>query len=166
MATRAQIVNAIAAIQLDIVGVNEHAVYGPGGLGAPDGVKEIPDDISVSLPAFLLLDGDEEIITNPRERQTWTLEGTVWVEYSPRGERYRQLVDLREPIQAAFRAKSKGNLAVHADPDVQSAVLTGFGRVDGRQWNRGTPEAPGAWYLVLPYSIEVKVNRTVTYLPA
>lgn len=159
MADASAIIDKIAAIGRDVAGINDEAVYGPGG-GTVTGVKELPDDIGVALPAFLMLQGEGAIIPGSWERQTWTLEGSVWVEYLPRGERYRQLVDLREPVQTAFRAKSKGGLV---DTAVQSVLLTGFGRIEGRQWARGE-QAP--WYLVLPFSIEVKVNRAVTYLPA
>ena len=168
MAGRLRIINAIAAVQLDIVGVNADAVYGPGGDGTVPGVKELPDDIGVALPAFLMLDGEDELAEGPtggRERQTWTLQGSVWTEYTPRAERWRELIGLHEPIRAAFRAKSKGNLAVHADLDVQSVILTGFGQVEGRRWFAGPAEAAPT-YLVLPYTLEVKVNRTAPYVAA
>ena len=162
MADTATIIDAVAAIGLTVDGIKDTAIYGPGS-GNVDGVRELPEDIGVALPAFLMLEGEADIIPGSWERQTWTLAGSVWVEYLPRGERYRQLVNMREPIQAAFRAHSKGGLA---DAAVQSVLLTGFGQIAGRQWNRGTPDQPGAWFLVLPFSVEVKVNRAVAYQPA
>jgi hypothetical protein len=158
MADKSAIIDAIAAIGLDVTGINSAAVYGPGG-GTVAGVKELPDDIGVALPAFLMLAGDGEVISGNWERQTWTLVGEIWVDYTPRGVRYRELVDLQEPVLAAFRAKSKGGLA---DTAVQSVLFTGFDRIEGRKWS---PDAAN-WYLVMPFTVEVKVNRAVTYLPA
>lgn len=156
MAAKSAIVDGIAAIFLDVAGINPEAVYGPGG-GTVTGVKELPEDIGVAMPACLLLDGGGSVIPGNAERQTWTLEGSIWVEYSPRGERYRQLVDLQEPVLAAFRAKSKGGLV---DLGVQSVLITESRPIEGRQWVRGE-NAPT--YLVYPFAVEVKVNRAVTY---
>jgi hypothetical protein len=158
MADTSAIVDAIAAVGLDVPGIK--VVYSAGG-GTVAGVQELPDDLGEGpLPAFLLLDGDVPVIPGSWERQTWKMSGSIWVEYMPRGERYRQLLDFREPVLAAFRAKSKGGLA---DPAVQAVLLLEFGQVEGRQWQRGET-APT--YLVLPFELEAKVNRAVTYLPA
>jgi len=159
MADKSVIVDTIAAIGLDVAGINAEAVYGPGS-GQVAGVKELPDDIGVSLPAFVMLAGEGSVIPGSWERQTWLLEGQIWTEYSPRGERYRGLVDLQEPVLAAFRAKSKGG---RADTGVQSALITQFGEIEGRRWQPGE-NAP--WYLVMTFRVEVKVNRAVIYLPA
>jgi hypothetical protein len=161
MAAKSLIISAIAAIGLDVVGINDEAVYGPSG--AVTGVKEVPEDIGVALPAFLMLPGEGEVIPGSWERQTWTLDGTIWTSYEPRGENVRLLTDFQELVLAAFRAKSKGFLAAHGDSGVQSALFTGFRPIEGRQWQR-RESAP--WYLVLPFSIEVKVNRAVTYQSA
>lgn len=162
MADKAVIMDAIAAIGLDVSGINDEAVYA-AGTGSVTGVKELPDDIGVALPAFLVLAGDVTVIPGNWERQTWIFEASVWTSYQPRGERYRELVNLQEPLLAAFRAKAKGFLAAHGDTGVQSSLALRFGQIEGRQWQRGE-HAP--WYLVLPAEIELKVNRAVTYLPA
>lgn len=159
MADKSVIIDTIAAIGADVTGINDEAVYGAGS-GSVTGVKELPDDIGIALPAFMVLDGGGEVIPGNWERQTWRLEGSVWVEYKPRGERYRQLVNFQELVLAAFRAKSKGG---SADPAVQSVLITEFKAIEGRQWQRGEA-AP--IYLVLPFTVEVKVNRAVTYSAA
>lgn len=161
MADDSVILDAIAAIGFDVAGLNDEAIYSLGGGGTIEGVKDLPDDIAMGgFPAFVVTDGGTEIIPGSWERTTWTLEASVWVEYSPRGSRVRQLLNLREPIRAAFRAKAKGG---NADPAVQSVLITGTGAVEARQWRKGD-NAP--WYLVLPLSVEAKVNRAVTYVPA
>jgi len=158
MANESAILDAIAAVGLDVEGLNAEAIYSLGGGNPAAGVKDLPDDIGAGgLPAFVVTDGGIEVIPGSWERTTWTVEATVWVEYSPRGERVRSLLDLRDPIRAAFRAKDK---AGGVDAGVQSLLITGTERIEGRQWQR-LPSAP--WYLVLPFSIEVKVNRAVTY---
>lgn len=161
MATEAEILDAVAAIALPVSGLNPEAVYSLGG-GSLAGVKDLPDDIAMNgLPAFVVTDGGTEIIPGSWERTTWTLEGAVWAEYGPaRGERTRQLLNLREPLRAAYRAHARGGLA---DDVVSSVLVTSTGAIEARQWRRGDA-AP--WYLVLPFSIEVKVNRAVTYVPA
>ncbi len=161
MADESVILDHIAAIGLEVAGLNHDAIYSLGGGGTVAGVKDFPDDIANGgLPAFVVTDGGTEIIPGSWERTTWTVEASVWVENSSRGERLRSLLNLREPIRAAFRAKAKGGLA---DPVVQSVLITGTGSFEYRQWQRreGAPI-----YLVLPFSIEVKVNRAVTYTPA
>lgn len=161
MTDESVILDAIAAIALDVSGINGEAVYSLGGGGETVGVKDLPDDIAMGgFPAFVLTDGGTEVIAGSWERTTWTLEASVWVEYSPRGERVRDLLNLREPLRAAFRAKAKGN---GGDPSVQSVLVTGTGAIESRQWRRGEG-AP--WYLVLPLSVEVKVNKAVTYVAA
>lgn len=161
MASDGAILNAIAAIGRDVAGINDNAIYSLGGGGTVAGVKDLPDDIAMNgFPAFVVMDGGTEIIPGSWERTTWTIEASVWVEYSPRGERVRGLLNLREPIRAAFRAKAKGG---NADAAVQSVLITGTGAIETRQWRR-VENAPT--YLVLPISIEVKVNRAVTYVAA
>ncbi len=159
MAVESAILDGIAAIGLDVAGLNHEAIYSLGG-GSLAGVKDLPEDIGTALPAFVVTDGGTAVIAGSWERTTWTVEASVWVEYSPRGERVRSLLDLREPIRAAFRAKGKGG---SIDPAVQSVLITGTEPIEGRQWVR-RENAP--WYLVMPFSIEVKVNRAVTYTPA
>lgn len=160
MADKSLIIDTIAKLGASVSGINAEAVYGPGGAVA--GVKQLPEDIGAALPAFMVLDAGGPIIPGNWERQTWNLEGSIWVEYEPRGERYKQIVDLAEPTLAAFR--NTAEIAARAvDTAVQSVLIVEFRAIEGRQWHR-RENAP--WYLVLPFVIEVKVNRAVAYVAA
>jgi len=160
MAGEVDILDAIAAAFIGVTGLNDEAIYSAGG-GNVDGVKPLPDEIGDALPALLVLQGDDERFGGSgMERQTWGTQALVWAEYKPRGERYRGLLALKEGLAERAAQFSKANLAAHADSALQSFLLTGFGAIEGRQWQRGD-SAP--WYLVLPITFEVKVNRPRTY---
>lgn len=148
--------DALAAIAAELVGITGiKAIY---SAAKTTGVNEIPDDISVALPAAILLANDTPIIPGNWERQTWTINGSIWTRNQPRGECYRELIDLIEPILGTYRAV--GAAVKAADSDIQSLVVTSFGAISGQQWTRGEA-AP--WYLVLPFTLEAKVNRSVNY---
>jgi len=166
MATRSEIIRGIARIGTVINGINPAAVFGPG-TSEPDvnGVKGLPDDLSPHIrsgPAFVVLDGSTKVIPGYWERETMELEGSVWSGVTPRAERHAALVDLADEVLAGFRAHDKGFLV---DGVVQAAVVTGFEPIELRRWQFGDdPSIPV--YLVLPFSIQVTVNRSVTYTPA
>lgn len=155
-----RILDEIAAIFLLVPGVNPDAVYSAGG-GEITGVKDIPDDLGDgAFPAAVVIGAEKAIIAGSWERTTWTVEASIWVpNVTPRGEVYRNLVDLEEPVRAAFRAHDRAGAS---DPAVQAVLITEVGRVGGRQWQPGE-QLP--WYLVLPFSLQVTVNRAVTYRP-
>ena len=152
MATKSAI---LAAIATNLVGGTIKAIYAPA---AATGVEEIPDDL-VTLPAAVLLPGDSPVIPGNWERQTWAINGTIWMQDQPRGQRVQELTDISDEVLAAFRS----NTTQTVDAAVQSLVLTEIGAIDGRQWRRGEG-AP--WFLVLPFTLEAKVNRSVVYGPA
>lgn len=154
MAAKSAIVARIAMNLVGVTGIN--AVYAPT---TATGVLAVPEEIHQSLPCALLLAGEHPVIPGNWERQTWRLNGSVWTNNAPRAERYQQLTDLAELILAAFRVPD----TTAVDPAVQSVLLTSFDPIGGQQWQRGD-NAP--WYLVLPFTLEVKVNRSVTYGPA
>lgn len=158
MATKTAI---IARVALNLVGITGlKTVYSAGATSGPSGkVLELPDEIAPSLPAAVLLSNEGPIIPGPWERQTWTLHGTIWAPSRPRGESYRRLVDIGDLVVLALQQPD----VTAVDQAVQSVVLTGFDAIQGMQWNRGA-DAP--WYLVLPFTIEAKVNRPATYGPA
>lgn len=136
------------------------ATYSIGG--ATLGVKELPDDIAAgAFPLLVVMDGGlPSIGSGSYEVSEWEIETTVWTEYSPRGQRIRQLLDYREPLKAAFRAHAKGGLI---DPEVSSVLLTSAGAIEVRQWRRAE-NAPS--YLVLPLRATVTYRRAVAYAPA
>lgn len=150
MATKSAILAAIAANLVGVGGIK--AVFAP----APTtGVQEIPDTLEV-WPSAVFLPGDAPVIPGNWERQTWAISGTVWMRDQPRGQAVQELTDLSDDVLAAFRSVG----ASATDAAVQSVVLLGFDAIEGRQWIRGE-NAP--WFLVLPFRLEAKVNRSTTY---
>lgn len=162
MGLESLLMNTIAATAIGVPGLNDDAIYSAGGGGDPFTiVKDLPGILDGAFPAVVVLRGAMEVIPGSWERTTLSFEFSVWVpEQEPRGEAYRDLADLDEPIRDAFRNRAKGGLV---DPAVQSVLVLGSDAIEGRQWQRGE-RAP--WYLVLPYTVAVKVNRAVTYRPA
>lgn len=154
MATKSAI---LARLAVNLVGVGGiRAVYAPAA-SAP-GVQALPDVLS-SWPAAVFLPGESPIIPGNWERQTWIVNGSIWVTETPRGERVQELTDLSDDVLAAFRQPD----VTAIDAAVQSVVLRDFGAIAGQQWQRHQ-EAPV--FLVLPFTLELKVNRSVTYGPA
>ncbi len=147
----------IARVALNLVSIPLlKAVYAPAATGL---VKEIPNDISVAMPCAMFLANDSPVIPGSWQRETWTLGGSIWSPESPRGQSYRQLVDIADAVLLALQQPD----VTAVDIAVQSVILTGFSAIEGRQWNRGETSP---WYLVLPFSVDVKVNRPATYGPA
>lgn len=153
------VLDGVASVLLSVDGIHAEAVYSAGGGTAP-GVADLPADIGDGpMPAAVVLSGPKSIIAGSFERTTWTIEVSVWMPAEhPIGTAYRTLLDLEEPIREAFRAHSRGNAG---DPAVQSVVVTRVERIDRRQW---VPDSR-AWYLVLPFELEAKVDRAVRYRP-
>lgn len=167
MATESEIMRGVARVGRLVDGIAPESVFGPGA-AAPDanGVRGLPDDIDPyvqTAPAFMVLETETEVMW--WGRTNLECEGSIWTAYQPRAENHTKLIDLREPIATAFRAHSKGFLV---DQVVQSVMLTGFGKVEGRQWR--VPQSPDdqatPTYLVMPFSIQVALFRPVTYQPA
>lgn len=152
------ILDGIAAVVLGVPGLNDQAVYSAGG-GTNQLVRDLPDNLADGgLPAVVVLGGPKEIIPGSWERTSWTVELSVWREMTPLGEMYRFFLDVEEPIREAFR-KAPVNAI---DPAVQSLLVTGVGRVERRQW---PVSDTGPRFAVLPFELEVKVNRSVSYRP-
>lgn len=153
MAAKSAILAAIAA---NLVGVGSiKAIFAPA---ATTGVQEIPATLE-TFPAAVFLPGDSPVIPGSWERQTWTIAGSIWVRDAPRGQVVQQLTDISDDVLAAFRVVN----ASLVDAAVQSVILTGFDAIVGQQWIRGE-NAP--WFLVLPFHLDAKVNRSTTYGPA
>lgn len=153
MATKSAVLAAIATNLVSVGGIK--AVYAPA---AATGVKEMPDSLTV-FPSAVFLPGDAPLIVGNWERQTWTINGSIWVTDQPRGQRVQELTDLSDDVITAFRVVN----ASATDAAVQSVVLMELGAIEGRQWSRGDG-AP--WFFVLPFTLQAKVNRSTTYGPA
>lgn len=128
------------------------------GTGLVEGVAELPDDMATAgKPALVILAGPREpVISGGVDRITYTVLGQVWNGYQPRAERYRELLALVEPIRAKASFYDKANAAAHGDEQIQSMILTGFDTIVGRQWQR---QEGAGWFLVLPFTLEVKYHR-------
>ncbi len=167
MTTEAEWMDAIASIALDVddAYVNPSAVYSMGGGEAVTGVKDLPDDVGVALPAFVLMDKGYEADPVAGSRLNWLLEGTHWFEYSPRGERLRLMLEARRALRVAFAAKGKGNRAVLTSPDqtVQVVNIVAASEPEARKWTPGDSQPT---YLVITYRIQVRVNEFMTLTPA
>lgn len=174
MATESVVINAIAAAigiggcglaacPWSAAGVSpfRNAAYSLGGEDAA-GVKPFPDDIAIGgLPALVVMDaGMPDVGSGSYEVSKWEIEASVWTEYTPRAERVRDLLDLREPMKQAFRAHARGGAV---DPEVSSLLLTSVGAIEGRRW-RAVDGAPT--YLVLPFRAVLTWRRAVTYRPS
>jgi hypothetical protein len=159
--SESRILDEIAAVFLDVAGINPDAVYSAGG-GEVDGVKDLPDNLADgAFPAVVVLSGPKAITPGSWERTTWTVEASIWVpDIPPRGEAYRNLVDLEAGVRAAFRAKGRASAA---DAAVQAVVITEVGQPGARQYVNGDKQP---WFLVLPITYQVTVNRAVTYSPS
>jgi hypothetical protein len=154
MATKSAVLARVAVNLTEVASLT--AIYAPAA--SPPSVQELPE-LLTSWPCAILLPGEAPVIPGHWERQTWNVAGSIWVTEQPRGERVQQLTDIADEVLAAFRVPN----VTAVDAGVQSVILTGFGAITGQQWTRGDG-AP--WFLVLPFSLELKVNRSVTYGPA
>lgn len=158
MGATSRILDEIAAVTIGIPGLNDDAIYSAGG-GEIPGVKDIPDSLGDgAFPAVVVVEGEKSIIAGSHERTTWTVELSVWVpNIPPRGEAYRSLLDVEDPIREAFRAADRAGAS---DPAVQAVLITEIGAVGGRQWQPGETQP---WFLVKPFTLQVTVHRAVTY---
>jgi hypothetical protein len=66
-------------------------------------------------------------------------------------------MELRDPIDAAFRAKAK------AGGVVEIVQITQFGAIEVRRW---TTAETGQPYLVQPFTLEARINRDQALTPA
>lgn len=137
------------------------ATYSLGGEDAA-GVMPFPDDIAVGgLPALVVMDGGMPDVGNGSyEVSKWEIEASVWVEYTPRAERVRDLLNYREPLKQAFRAHARGGLV---DAEVSSVLLVSVGAIESRQWRRAEGAPP---FLVMPFQAVLTWRRAVTYQPS
>lgn len=155
MATRSAI---FAQVARNLVGVSTiKAVHAPG---ATTGVTRIPDSLDTT-PAAVLLPDPTEVIPGNAERQTWLIDGSIWMADGPEWERVMALHDMADDVLGALRAPTFRPSSV--DSRVQSVVVREFSAIERSQWQEGR-ELP--WYFVLPFVIELKVNVSAQYGPA
>lgn len=155
MANRSAI---FAQVARNLVGVGGlKAVY---TTGETTGVQRIPDELQ-AVPAAVLLPDPAEVIPGNAERQTWLIDGAIWVSDGPEWERVMELHDMADPVLAALRAPTYRPSTV--DERIQSLVIREFQAIERSQWQEG---AQLPWYFVMPFVIELKANVSATYGPA
>lgn len=147
--------DAIGRIARGIVGIAPGAVHAAGT--TDQGVRPLPEELT-DLPAVVLGYGGASVIAGTWESQTHTVSGEIWVSRDPLGERYAQLIGFIDALLDAFPSRSK---AFNADARVQSVLITSIEPIAAREW----PVNQNRWYLVLPWSMEVKVRQARDYKP-
>lgn len=113
-------------------------------------------------PAIVLGSGPIDITPGPITRLTWTIFGGVWRPRTGDGiaSGYDALVTDIGAVLTAVLARGK---AYSIQAGLQSLRLMNFGAIDGIQW----PANPaGAWYLVLPFELQVVADYDTPIVPA
>jgi hypothetical protein len=128
-------------------------------------VVPLADDFTeAGLPAVTLTLGKWTPLLQPgNERLTFTLVGAIWRPRVPLGENTAALMNDRDALADAFIAHGKAFLH---DPAVQSVVLMGGPGIRARAVPKGTSSEASRILLTLPFTLEVKCNRTVIPQPA
>lgn len=148
--------DGIARVAGDVAAIKAVHAGGKGGQG--NIVQPMIDQLGDTPAAILGHDG-LDILTATHQRQTHNLLLSIWIERSLLAEGYQLLVDLLDAVPVAYEAHAKGYLA---DPNLQSVVVMGCDPWVARAW----PPGSNSWYLVMPWRLQAKVNRSVTYSPA
>lgn len=130
-------------------------------------VVPVADDFTeTGMPAVTCALGPWSSVLQPgNERLTITVLGAIWANRVPLAECTRLLYDARDSLADAFIGHAKAYLH---EPRIQSAVLMGGRGIVPRQIPRGLTagDAGDRLFLTLPFSVEVKCNRTVVPQPA
>ena len=151
---------AVQRVAADVTGIKTIHGVTPLTTGPSSGASLRPaTDSLTDLPALVLAYGGADITAGSWERQTHTVNGAIWRARDPIAETYDALIADIGRVLNAFPARGK---AYSISSEVQSLLVTGFGAIDGIEW------APGSnrWYLVLPFTMELIVNRPAAYVPA
>lgn len=152
--------DAVARVAADVVGMK--AVFAAATTSAVTVAKPIvvpmANDLS-QLPAIVLGLGPGEITPGSWERQRHEVRGAIWRPREPVGEIYALLVGDLSALLDAFPPHAKG---YNVEPSLQSLLLTGHDGVVPAEW----PPRSDRWYLTLPFTVEVIVNRAAVYAAA
>lgn len=148
--------DALGKIALNIEGLKEvHA----GGKAAQD-PRVLPMTNSLeATPAAVFGLGPASILAATWQRWTFDVGMSIWIERDAIEDSYALAIAMHDRVDPAFRAHAQAFLA---DTALQSVVVTGHDGILGSEWPRNS----NRWYLVMPWHLEVKVNRAVTYTPA
>ena len=155
--------DAVAKVCADIVGVRAVFAGGRGGIEPASGrpvIQPMIDEELMVTPAAVLYAGDWEVVgSSGQDQVTHELQLLIWIEGQPIGTAYAEAVAFRQRIMAAFPPHMK---AYEHVPELQWVKLLGGGGIEARRWPENTERS----YLVVPASLEVRVNDSVRYQPA
>jgi hypothetical protein len=145
----ATIFNAVTKVMGDVTGAK--VVLGVD-LGTTDRplVRPIADEIS-GTPAIFLVPGPWKIIAGSARRDTYEINGAIYVERGEGNAGVVQLLDIFDEMVDKVLARSK---AYTPNTQLQSVVPTEGPGLSDAEW----PEESNTWYLTWPFSLEVKVN--------
>lgn len=134
-------------------------VYGGAKDAASASVVEPMVEELLETPAMVLGLGPYDIVAATWARKSIDLYVNVWIERNPIEDAYAAAVALIDPVESAYRAHAH---AYDAESSLQSLVLKHFDGIQAREW----PVGSNRWFLVLPWTAEVKVNQAATYAAA
>jgi hypothetical protein len=168
--TTTKIIDSVAQVCADALGPDAH-IFAAGVTTdvttAEPMVVPVADDFSeTGMPAITVALGAWRPLLQPgNERLTLTLIGSVWANRVPLDVNTKLLYDARDALADAFIAHTKAFLH---EGRVQSTILMGGPGIVPRAVPRGlTAEGAGERvFLTLPFTVEVKCNRTVVPQPA
>ena len=168
--TTTTIVDSIARVCAEAIGPDAH-VFAAGVTTdvttAEPMVVPVADDFSeAGMPAVTVALGPWSPALQPgNERLTLTLLGAIWANRLPLAENTQLLYAARDSLADAFIEHTKAFLH---EARVQSAILMGGPGIRPRSVPRGlsATEVGERIFLTLPFTVEVKCNRTVVPQPA
>ena len=168
--TTTTIVDAVAQVCAEAIGPDAH-IFAAGitvdVTTAEPFVVPVADDFSeAGMPAVTVALGPWSPALQPgNERLTVTLLGAIWANRVPLDVNTKLLYDARDSLADAFIAHTK---AFGHEPRIQSAILMGGPGIKPRGAPRGTSaaEVGERLFLTLPFTVEVKCNRSVVPQPS
>lgn len=167
--TTTRIVDAIAQVCAEAIGPDAH-VFAAGVTidvtNAEPMVVPVADDFSeAGMPAVTVALGPWTPLLQPgNERLTMRLLGAVWAPRVPLDVNTQLLYAARDSLADAFIAHTKAFLV---EERLQSAILMGGPGIVPRSIPRAGAAADlgDRLFLTLPFTVEVKSNRTVIPQP-
>lgn len=148
--------DAIASVGATIEGIERVYAGGKGGSGEPKVVPMARD--LVVAPVLVQGYGGAEITPGSWEAQDHTLNCAIWIPAPADtiGKAYSLAVQFVGRVMDAYPARAK---AFGLHNDLQSALVTGFDAIDGREWGVQSTRQ----YIIVPYTIEAVVRRAAVY---
>lgn len=154
---------AVQRVAADVSGMEiVHGVTPPASGAASSPLLRPATYELFQVPAIVIGYGGAEIVPGSWERQTHTLSAAIWRSNDPLSGLdlvYDALVADVGRVINAFPPRGK---AYGVSVELQSVLVVSIGAIDGFEWPRDSDR----WYLVLPFELEVIVNRAAAYVAA